>query len=122
VLSCFGMGLALVPATIAAVQGVPAALSGLASGLLNIARLVGGAIGLALLSTIATSHTHHELLASVAGPRALTDGFAVAFELGPAFCIAGALVALVLLRDPPAARATAVAPAPEAAETEALAA
>jgi predicted MFS family arabinose efflux permease len=120
-LACFGMGLALVPATIAAVQGVPAALSGLASGLLNTSRLVGGAIGLALLSTIATSHTRHELIASVAGPQALTDGFSVAFEVGAAFCIAGALAALVLLRDPPAARAQ-VAPERQAADAEALAA
>jgi EmrB/QacA subfamily drug resistance transporter len=122
VLSCLGMGLALVPATIAAVQGVPAALSGLASGLLNTSRLIGGAIGLALLSTIASSHTRHELVASVAGPQALTDGFSVAFEFGAAFCIAGALAALVFLRDPSAARAVETVPAVEAAEQEAIAA
>src|SRR3954449_8516066 len=56
VLSAFGLGLGLVPATIVAVQGVPAAQSGLASGLLNTSRLVGGALGLAALTTIATSH------------------------------------------------------------------
>ncbi|MEA2155076.1 MAG: hypothetical protein QOE11_1216 [Solirubrobacteraceae bacterium] len=123
VLACFGMGLALVPATIAAVQGVPAAQSGLASGLLNTSRLVGGAIGLALLSTIASGHTHAELLASVAEPRALTDGFGVAFEVGAALCLAGALAALTLLRDGAAAVALQVAPAPGAAEaSEALAA
>jgi predicted MFS family arabinose efflux permease len=112
VLACFGMGLALVPATIAAVQGVPAALSGLASGLLNTSRLVGGALGLALLSTIAAAHTRHELAGAVAGQRALTDGFAVAFGVGSALCIAGALVAGALLRARPAApAAAAVAPA-----------
>jgi EmrB/QacA subfamily drug resistance transporter len=100
VLACLGMGLALVPATIAAVQDVPATQSGLASGLLNTSRLVGGALGLALLSTLATAHTSGELAAAVSGPRALTDGFALAFEVGAAFCLAGALVALALLRAP----------------------
>jgi hypothetical protein len=52
-LAGLGMGFALVPATIVAVQGVPAAQSGLASGLVNTARLMGGALGLAVLSTIA---------------------------------------------------------------------
>jgi MFS family permease len=114
VLACFGMGLVLVPATIAAVQGVPAALSGLASGLLNTSRLVGGALGLALLSTIATAHTRHELAASVADQRALTDGFALAFGVGSALCIAGALVAATLLRGRPAAPPAAAAAAARA--------
>jgi EmrB/QacA subfamily drug resistance transporter len=54
-LSGLGMGLALVSGTVTAVQGVPPEQSGLASGLLNTSRLVGGAIGLAVLSTIAAS-------------------------------------------------------------------
>jgi EmrB/QacA subfamily drug resistance transporter len=116
VLSCFGMGLALVPATIAAAQGVPAAQSGLASALINTSRLVGGAIGLAALSTIAGARTRGELVASIAAPRALTDGFALAFAVGAGLCAAGALVAVALLRDRPAT----VAPA--LAEAEALAA
>jgi len=120
VLACFGMGLALVPATIAAVQGVPAAQSGLASGLLNTSRLVGGALGLALLSTIASAHTQHAL-ASVAPSRALIEGFGVALEFGAGFCIAGALVAGALLRDRPAPAAEG-ARLPESAEPEALAA
>ena len=111
VLTGLGMGLTLVPATIAAVQGVPAALSGLASGLVNTSRLVGGALGLALLTTIATAHTRYELAASVAHQRALTDGFALAFGGGSALCIAGALVAAALLRARPAAAPAAVAAA-----------
>jgi hypothetical protein len=111
VLTGLGMGFTLVPATIAAVQGVPAALSGLASGLVNTSRLVGGALGLALLTTLATAHTRHELAASVAHERALTDGFAVAFAGGSALCIAGALVAATLLRVHPAPAPAAVAAA-----------
>ena len=57
VLAGLGMGLGLVPSTIAATQGVPRHQSGLASGLLNTSRLVGGALGLAVLSTIAASST-----------------------------------------------------------------
>jgi EmrB/QacA subfamily drug resistance transporter len=121
VLASLGMGLALVPATIAAVQGVPGAQSGLASGLLNTSRLVGGALGLALLSSVATAHTRHEVVSAVAAPRALTDGFALAFEIGAGFCVAGALVAIALLRARPAPPAE-VAVVPETAEPEAIAA
>jgi EmrB/QacA subfamily drug resistance transporter len=121
VLACFGMGLALVPATIAAVQGVPAAQSGLASGLLNTSRLVGGALGLALLSTIASAHTQHALASSVAPSRALIEGFGVALEFGVGFCVAGALVAVALLQERPAPAADA-ARLLDNAESEALAA
>jgi predicted MFS family arabinose efflux permease len=54
-LSALGMGLSLVPATIVAMQGVERSQSGVASGLLNTSRLVGGALGLAVLSTIAAA-------------------------------------------------------------------
>ncbi len=94
--SGLGMGLALVSSTIAATQGVPAGESGLASGLLNMSRLFGGALGLAVLSTIATSVTHGA--ASARPAQALTDGFGVAFTVGAAITLAGALLAVVLLR------------------------
>jgi MFS family permease len=96
VLSCLGMGLALVSGTIAAMQGVQGSQSGLASGLLNTSRLMGGALGLAVLSTIAASHTRAEVGAPAL--RALTDGFVLAFSIGALFCVAGAVAALVLLR------------------------
>jgi EmrB/QacA subfamily drug resistance transporter len=97
VLAALGMGLSLVPATIAAVQGVEASQSGLASGLLNTSRLLGGALGLAVLGTLAASHAEH-----AAGPavQALTDGFRLAFFIGSLLCLAGALAAAVLLREP----------------------
>jgi EmrB/QacA subfamily drug resistance transporter len=98
VLSAVGMGLSLVPSTIVSMQGVARQQSGLASGLLNTSRLVGGALGLAVLSTIAAAHTRGEV--GVGAARALTDGFGVAFWIAAAFLIAGGAVALVFLRDP----------------------
>ena len=94
----FGLGLALVPATIVAVQGVPGALSGLASGVLNTSRFVGAALGLAVLTTLAVSHTHSEVDAGTSAATAVTDGFQLQFEVGAIFCVAGAVAALVLLR------------------------
>jgi MFS family permease len=97
-LAGFGLGSSLVPATIAAVEGVAPAQAGLASGLLNTSRLLGGALGLAVLGTVAASHTAH------AGGRpldALTGGFQLAFAIGALLCLAGALVAAALLRPPP---------------------
>ncbi len=98
VLSAFGLGLALVPATIVAVRGVPAAASGLASGLLNTSRLVGGALGLAVLTTIATSHAHARIADGASRALAQTDGYQLAFTVGAALCFLGAVAAAVLLR------------------------
>src|SRR5205823_14135001 len=75
----FGLGLALVPATIVAVQGVPGAMSGLASGVLNTSRFVGAALGLAVLTTLAVSHTHSEAASGTSAARAVTDGFQLQF-------------------------------------------
>jgi EmrB/QacA subfamily drug resistance transporter len=95
-----GMGTALVAATIAAVQGVPAAQSGLASGLLNTSRLMGGALGLAVLGTLADSYTRHQLHRAVPALAALSDGYQLAFGIGAMFCLVGAAAAVALLRSP----------------------
>jgi MFS family permease len=99
-LAAVGMGMALVPGTIVAVQGVPVAQSGLASGLINTSRLTGGALGLAVLTTIATSRTHSELASGTASLSALTDGYQLAFGVGAALCVFGALLAATLIRQP----------------------
>jgi EmrB/QacA subfamily drug resistance transporter len=103
VLGAFGLGLSLVPATIVAVQGVPAALSGLASGVLNTSRFVGAALGLAVLSTLAASHTDSQIAAGTPAARALTDGFQLQFEVGALLCLTGAVAAAALLRPRPVA-------------------
>jgi EmrB/QacA subfamily drug resistance transporter len=94
VLSGLGMGISLVSCTIAATQGVRAGQSGLASGLLNMARLFGGALGLAVLSTIADGASHP---AGASAAQGLTDGFGVAFRVGGAATLIGAIVAATLL-------------------------
>ena len=94
----FGLGLALVPATIVAVQGVAPKVSGLASGVLNTSRFVGAALGLAVLTTLAASHTNSELDSGTSAATALTDGFGLQFEVGAIFCLVGAIAAVILLR------------------------
>jgi EmrB/QacA subfamily drug resistance transporter len=96
-LASLGMGLSLVPGTITATQGVERARAGAASGLLNTSRLVGGALGLAILGTLAQDHSR-----SIAGAHptaaALTDGFTLAYSIGSVLCVVGAVAAVVLLR------------------------
>jgi EmrB/QacA subfamily drug resistance transporter len=119
ILSGLGMGLTLVSSTIAATQGVPRTQSGLASGLLNTSRLFGGALGLAVLSTIAASSSRG---AGGGSALAMTDGFTVAFEIGAAITLLAAILASLGVRRRPE---TAVAPIHAAAtqpESEARAA
>lgn len=77
---------------------MPAAISGLASGVLNTSRFVGAALGLAVLSTIAASHTHGLVASGTSPATALTDGFQRQFEVGAFFCLVGAVAAVVMLR------------------------
>lgn len=98
VIATLGAGSSLVPATILAVRGVPAAESGLASGILNTSRLAGGTIGLAALATLATSQTNSQLAAGASSAVALTDGYQLAFLIGAGCCLLGSLAAVTLLR------------------------
>ncbi len=98
VLAAVGLGLALVPATIVAVSGVHSSQSGLASGLLNTSRLIGGAVGLAALSTIAASQTRGAVHGDTSSLSALTSGFQLAFVVSAAVSLLGAVIAVLLLR------------------------
>src|SRR4051812_35119568 len=107
-LIALGMGLSFVPVTISAVAGVKPQEQGLASGLVNTSRQVGGSIGLAILATVATARTH----ALGSGPAAVVAGFHRAFELDAGFAALGAVAGAALLwrvRRPPAPPAAAPA-------------
>ena len=101
VLVSAGMGLCFVPLTTTAVAGVAHAEAGLASGLVNVSRLFGGALGLALLVAIADSHTS-DLLAQgqISVAAATADGFGRGFLTAACFAAAGALLVLPLVRTP----------------------
>jgi EmrB/QacA subfamily drug resistance transporter len=97
-LAAFGLGLSFVPVTIAAMTGTRPDQAGLASGLLNTAQQVGGALGLALLASVANSRTHALLSSGQHDVTlALTKGFERAFLIGSAFALTGALLAVVLI-------------------------
>jgi EmrB/QacA subfamily drug resistance transporter len=102
ILAAFGLGFAFVPVTIAAVSGISPDDSGLASGLINTSQQIGGALGLAVLATIANTRTEDLVTASrgnpAALPGALTDGFNVAFLAGAGFAVLGIVAALVMIR------------------------
>jgi EmrB/QacA subfamily drug resistance transporter len=122
-LAAIGLGLAFVTSTIAAVSGVDAHESGLASGLINTSQQVGGALGLAVLATVANSRTD-DVLAGAANaraelPNALTEGFQAAFLAGAGIAVLGLIATLVLIRSADSRAHVALGAAPAASETTA---
>ena len=93
-----GIGFSFVPISIAALAGVQAAEAGLASGLINTSQQIGGALGIAALSTIATSRTDDAVASGTALPVALVDGFTAAFVAGAIIAALGIVAALTLIR------------------------
>jgi EmrB/QacA subfamily drug resistance transporter len=97
-LAAMGLGFGFVTSTIAAVSGVPDHEQGLASGLINTSQQFGGALGLAVLSTIATSRTDNLLSSGSSPANALTEGFQSAFLGGAIIAVLGLVATLVLIR------------------------
>jgi hypothetical protein len=87
-----------VPITIAALAGTKPREAGLASGLINTSQQIGGAVGIAILSTVAVSTTDDAVAQGTAAPIALTDGFVNAFWAGAGIALAGLLVAIFMVR------------------------
>jgi EmrB/QacA subfamily drug resistance transporter len=97
-LTGLGIGFAFVAISIAALAGVRPAEAGLASGLFNTSQQIGGALGIAALSTIASSQTESALESGSAAPFALVDGFTAAFAAGAVIAALGIVAALTLIR------------------------
>jgi EmrB/QacA subfamily drug resistance transporter len=93
-----GLGFSFVPISIAALAGVQPAEAGLASGLINTSQQIGGALGIAALSTIASTWTDDAVANGTALSPALVDGFTAAFVAGAIIAGAGILASLTLIR------------------------
>src|SRR5947199_7564589 len=98
VLGGAGMGLSFVPVTIASLTGVDRSDAGVASGLINTSRQIGGAIGIAALSAIAATSASHFKGAAINSPAALDHGFQTALSVLVGLLVVGALVAITLVR------------------------
>ena len=96
-LAAVGLGLAFVSMTVAAVSGVEAHEAGLASGLINTSQQIGGALGLAVLATVANTTTTDAVTEGQQMATALTEGFQAAFAVGAGLAIAGAILAMLLV-------------------------
>jgi MFS family permease len=100
-ISGLGLALAFIPMSIGALTGVRPAEAGVASGLINTSQQIGGAIGLALASTIATTWTTSYATDHGVGafnPNALVDGFQAAFYVLVGVAVVAALAAATLIR------------------------
>jgi hypothetical protein len=113
-LTAAGIAMSIVPSTIAATQGAKEGQAGLASGLVNTSRQIGGGLGLAILVTLATSRSSHLIGTGHGVAQSLTDGFRLAYLIGGGLAAAAALVTFTALPNPtgvvlPAARRLMVA-------------
>ncbi len=99
-----GLGLTFVPLTLIATTGVGNEDAGLASGIFNSSQQIGGALGLAILSTVAASQTTDALDSAGANPSqaeqasALVEGFQAAFAIGAGLMLVGVILAALLIR------------------------
>jgi EmrB/QacA subfamily drug resistance transporter len=94
----FGAGMALNPVLLAAMSDVKPEESGLASGVVNTAFMMGGALGLAVLASLAASRTETLRASGDGSLVALTGGYHAAFVVGSLFAVAAATIGAVLLR------------------------
>jgi len=92
-----GIGMSIVPSTIAATHGAKQGQAGLASGLVNTSRQIGGGLGLAVLITLATSRSSHLIGVGHGVPQALTDGFRLGYYIAAGLCAAAALLAFAVV-------------------------
>jgi hypothetical protein len=106
-----GAGIAFNPLLLAAMNDVPSTESGMASGMVNTSFMMGGALGLAVLASLAAAHTQSEALLGASAVAALNAGYRLAFAAGAGFAILAALIAAMAFRTSSAATATPSVPA-----------
>jgi MFS family permease len=102
-----GAGMAFNPVLLAAMGDVEPSEAGLASGIVNTSFMMGGALGLAVLASLAASRTDSLLASGESELEALTGGYHLAFLVGALFAAAAAAIGAVLLKP---SAATAGAP------------
>jgi EmrB/QacA subfamily drug resistance transporter len=95
-----GMGTAMLPLLTIAMSGVPERDAGLGSGILNVSMQLSGALGIAILGTLAASRTESLSADGASVASALTSGYHLGFELAAAAVVVGILVSLAVLRAP----------------------
>ncbi len=93
-----GAGIAFNPMIIVAMTDVEPERSGLASGLVNTSFMMGGALGLAVLASVAAARSGDALASGASQIAALTDGYHAAFAIGAAFAITASILAIKVLR------------------------
>jgi len=98
-----GAGMAFNPVLLAAMSDVAPSESGLASGVVNTSFMMGGALGLAVLASLAAARTNDLMAAGANPPTALTSGYHVAFAIGAVFAAAAAVLGATLVRTGQAA-------------------
>ena len=97
VLTAAGIAMSIVPSTIAATQGAKEGQAGLASGLVNTSRQVGGGLGLVVLITLATQHSSNLIGDGFQVNDALTHGFRLAYFIAAGLCALAALMTFLAL-------------------------
>src|SRR6185295_19554343 len=106
IISGLGLAFAFIPMSIGALTGVRPADAGIASGLISTSQQIGGAIGVAAATTIATTFTNHYVSSHVGttafSGAALTHGFQIAFYALAAAAAVGAAIAALLIESQPA--------------------
>jgi EmrB/QacA subfamily drug resistance transporter len=95
-----GMAFSFIPMSIAALAGVAPQEAGLASGLINTAQQIGGALGVAIVATVAFTHTTTLLASGTSPPQAATSGFALGFWVLAGIGAASVVACLALIRGP----------------------
>jgi MFS family permease len=111
-----GVGMAMNPVLLAAMSDVAPQDAGLASGVVNTSFMLGGALGLAVLASLAAARTDALRVGGDAPLAALGGGYSAAFAVGAVFALVAAVLAWTLLRQPTGAPATEPAVEPACAE------